>query len=220
MQQVELSLSILTSDKVILLWWKHDHSFILRWIKSTSASRRLTWPLKPQLMNQFDWSCWLMRSASRLLERHLGRAHLAVEGRRRRRRRGAADNSAPQHIKQRPVKKQSTPYLTGVNLMAIGCSGLLTLSKRLHVSHSPLLSNWKAARLLPDEVSTVYLKRRWLSAYFLLLITGRWWESSQSGRWHSCRTLRGFLCVTPEYWAASSSTRNTFWWARVQTPGT
>lgn len=65
------------------------------------------------------------------------RAHLAVEGLRR----DAGDNSAVQHIKQRPVKKQSTPYLTGVNLMAIGCSRLLTLSKRLHVSHSPVLSN-------------------------------------------------------------------------------
>lgn len=142
-------------------------------IKSTSANWRLIGPMKPQLMNhlvEFDWSCWLMKSASRLLEWHLGRAHLVVEEWRRRRRRGAGDNRALQHIKQRPVKKQSTPYLTGVNLMAIGCSGLLTLSKRLHVSHSPVLSNWKAARLRPDEVSTVYLKRGWLLGYLLLLI--------------------------------------------------
>lgn len=138
-----------------------------------TANSRLISPLKPQWMNlsvEFDWSCWLMRSATRLLEWHLGRAHLAVEGRRPAVAVAARDNSALQHIKQRPVKKQSTPYLTGVNLMAIGCSGLLTLSKRLHVSHSPVLSNWKAARLLPDEVSTVYLKRGWLLGYLQLLI--------------------------------------------------
>lgn len=138
-----------------------------------TSNGRLISPLKPQWMNlsvEFDWSCWLMRSATRLLEWHLGRAHLAVEGRRLAAAVAARDNSALQHIKQRPVKKQSTPYLTGVNLMAIGCSGLLTLSKRLHVSHSPVLSNWKAARLLPDEVSTVYLKRGWLLGYLQLLI--------------------------------------------------
>lgn len=161
-------------------------------------------------MNQivaFDWSCCLMRSASRLLEWHLGRAHLAVEGRRRRRRRrGAGDNSALQHIKQRPVKKQSTPYLTGVNLMAIGCSGLLTLSKRLHVSHSPVLSNWKAARPLPDEVSTVYLKPGWLLGYLQLLIRAadaalirvQWkWTPTKLSRCHLENPGRVFVRHTP-----------------------
>lgn len=71
---------------------------------------------------------------------------------------GAGDNNAVQHIKQSLVKKQSTQYLIGVNLMATGCSGLLTLSKRLHVSHSPALSNWNSARLVVDEISTVYSK--------------------------------------------------------------
>lgn len=79
---------------------------------------------------------------------------------------GAGDNSVVQHIKQSLVKKHSTQYLIGVNLMATGCSGLLTLSKRLHVSHSPVLSNWIAARLVVDEISTVCSTPGWL--YHLL----------------------------------------------------
>lgn len=82
------------------------------------------------------------------------------------------------------VKKQSTQYLTGVNLMAIGCSWLLTLSKRLHVSHSPVLSNWNPARLVVDEVSTV------LEAWMTVLLpsvtfscSSDWWWPVDKRRW-------------------------------------
>lgn len=93
--------------------------------------------------------------------------HLVVEGSQW----GAGDNSVVQHADQSLVKKQSTQYLIGVNLMATGCSGLLTLSKRLHVSHSPVISNWNPARLVVDEVSTVYSKPGWLYLQLRLVIT-------------------------------------------------
>ena len=75
---------------------------------------------------------------------------------------GAGDNSVVQHIKQILVKKQSTQYLIGVNLMATGCSWHLPLSKRLHVSHSLVRSTWNPARPLVDEISTVDSKPWWV----------------------------------------------------------
>lgn len=153
---------------IIQSGWKHDHhhGFILQWTCKPPSDFTFE-----ATVDEPVGGVWLKLLVNEIINQTIGmtswESSLGCGGPAAA---AARDNTALQHIKQRPVKKQSTPYLTGVNLMAIGCSGLLTLSKRLHVSHSPVLSNWKAARLLPDEVSTVYLKRGWLLGYLQLLI--------------------------------------------------
>lgn len=94
---------------------------------------------------------------------------------------GAGDNSVALHIKRRLVKKQSTPYLTGVNLMAIGRSGLLTLSERLRVSHSPARSNWNSARPTVDELSTSTETAGWVQHTSFSRSLNRWRSADNGG---------------------------------------
>ena len=55
---------------------------------------------------------------------------------------------------QAESQSKSKPLNIEVSLMAAGCPGPLTLSQSFYVSHSPLRSNWNAARLLVDGIST------------------------------------------------------------------
>ena len=55
---------------------------------------------------------------------------------------------------QTESQSKSKPLNIEVSLMAAGCPGPLTLSQSFYVSHSLLRSNWNAARLLVDGIST------------------------------------------------------------------